>query len=54
MIIALLVGCFYGIRKLVLAARRAWAAPPTRAVVVSSVWIFVVTFFIGRIFVNLG
>jgi phospholipid/cholesterol/gamma-HCH transport system permease protein len=26
----------------------------TKAVVVSSIWIFVVTFFIGKIFVNLS
>jgi phospholipid/cholesterol/gamma-HCH transport system permease protein len=51
MIIAL-VGCFYGIRTT--GGTEGVGRSTTRAVVVSSVWIFVVTFFIGRIFVNLG
>lgn len=45
-----LVGCFYGIRTT--GGTEGVGRATTRAVVVSSVWIFVVTFFIGRIFVN--
>jgi phospholipid/cholesterol/gamma-HCH transport system permease protein len=50
-IIVALVGCFYGMRTS--GGTQGVGRATTRAVVVSSVWIFVLTFFIGRFFVNL-
>ena len=50
MIIAL-VGCFYGIQTT--GGTQGVGRSTTRAVVVASVWVFVVTFFIGKLFVNL-
>lgn len=46
-----LVGCFYGIRTA--GGTQGVGRATTQAVVVASVWIFVLTFFITRIFVNL-
>ncbi|MGH9630803.1 MAG: MlaE family ABC transporter permease [Bryobacteraceae bacterium] len=46
-----LVGCFYGMRTT--GGTQGVGLATTKAVVVSSVWIFVLTFFITRIFVNL-
>lgn len=46
-----LVGCFYGIRTV--GGTQGVGRATTQAVVVSSVWIFVVNVFITRIFVNL-
>jgi len=51
MIIAL-VGCFYGMQTT--GGTQGVGRATTKAVVVSSIWIFVVTFFIGKIFVNLS
>ncbi len=50
MIIAL-VGCFYGMRTS--GGTEGVGRSTTKAVVVSSIWIFVTTFFIGQIFINL-
>ncbi len=50
-IIIALVGCFYGLRTS--GGTQGVGRATTKAVVVSSIWIFVVTFFIGKIFVNL-
>lgn len=50
-IIIALVGCFYGMRTS--GGTEGVGRSTTKAVVVSSIWIFVVTFFIGEIFVNL-
>ena len=50
MIIAL-VGCFYGLRTT--GGTQGVGLATTRAVVVSSIWIFIVTFVIDKIFVNL-
>jgi phospholipid/cholesterol/gamma-HCH transport system permease protein len=50
MIIAL-VGCFYGLRAT--GGTQGVGLATTRAVVVSSIWIFVVTFVIDKIFVGL-
>lgn len=50
-IIIALVGCFYGMRTS--GGTQGVGRATTKAVVVSSIWIFVVTFFIGKIFVNL-
>lgn len=50
MIIAL-VGCFYGMRTS--GGTEGVGRATTKAVVVSSIWIFVTTFFIGQIFINL-
>lgn len=50
MIIAL-VGCFYGLRTS--GGTRGVGRATTQAVVVASVWIFIITFIIGKIFVNL-
>ena len=50
-IIVALVGCFYGMRTS--GGTEGVGRATTKAVVVSSIWIFVVTFFIGKIFVNL-
>lgn len=51
-IIIALVGCFYGMRTT--GGTQGVGRATTKAVVISSIWIFVVTFFIGKIFVNLG
>lgn len=50
-IIIALVGCFYGMRTS--GGTEGVGRATTRAVVVSSIWIFVTTFFIGQIFINL-
>ena len=50
-IVVSLVGCFYGMQTT--GGTQGVGRATTRAVVVSSVWIFVLTFFIGRLFVNL-
>ena len=50
MIIAL-VGCYYGMSTA--GGTEGVGRSTTKAVVVSSIWIFVVTYFIGQIFVNL-
>jgi len=50
-IIVALVGCFYGMRTT--GGTEGVGRSVTKAVVVSSIWIFVVTFFIGQIFINL-
>jgi len=50
-IIIALVGCYYGMQTT--GGTQGVGRSTTKAVVVSSVWIFVVTFFIGRLFVNL-
>lgn len=49
MVIAL-VGCFYGLRTS--GGTQGVGLATTKAVVVASVWIFVITFFITQIFVN--
>jgi phospholipid/cholesterol/gamma-HCH transport system permease protein len=50
-IIIALVGCFYGMRTT--GGTQGVGRATTQAVVVASVWIVVVTFLIGRVFVNL-
>ncbi len=50
MVIAL-VGCFYGLRTT--GGTQGVGRATTQAVVVASVWIFVLTFFITRVFVNM-
>jgi phospholipid/cholesterol/gamma-HCH transport system permease protein len=50
-IIISLVGCFYGIRTT--GGTQGVGRATTQAVVVASVWIFVVNLFITQIFVNL-
>ncbi len=50
-IIIALVGCFYGMRTS--GGTQGVGRATTQAVVVASVWVFVVTFFITRVFVNL-
>ncbi len=50
-IIIALVGCFYGMRTT--GGTEGVGRSTTKAVVVASVWIFVVTLFIGRLFVNI-
>jgi phospholipid/cholesterol/gamma-HCH transport system permease protein len=50
-IIIALVGCFYGMRTT--GGTQGVGRATTKAVVVSSIWIFIVTFFIGQIFINL-
>ncbi|MEO7143255.1 MAG: ABC transporter permease [Bryobacteraceae bacterium] len=45
-----LVGCFYGMRTS--GGTQGVGRATTKAVVVASVWIFVLTFFIGQFFVN--
>ncbi|MCW5981478.1 MAG: ABC transporter permease [Bryobacteraceae bacterium] len=50
-IIISLVGCFYGIRTT--GGTQGVGLSTTRAVVVALVWVFVTTFFIGKLFVNL-
>jgi phospholipid/cholesterol/gamma-HCH transport system permease protein len=44
-----LVGCFYGLRTT--GGTQGVGLATTRAVVVASVWVFVLTFFIGKMFV---
>ncbi len=46
-----LVGCFYGIRTS--GGTEGVGRSTTRAVVVASIWIFVTTYFLGAIFVNM-
>ncbi len=50
-IVISLVGCYYGLQTK--GGTQGVGLSTTRAVVVSSIWIIVLTFFIGRIFVNL-
>ena len=50
-IIIALVGCYYGIRTS--GGTEGVGRATTKAVVVSSIWIFVSTFFIGQVFINL-
>ncbi len=50
-IVIALVGCFYGMRTT--GGTQGVGLATTRAVVVASVWVFVLTFFIGNFFVNL-
>jgi phospholipid/cholesterol/gamma-HCH transport system permease protein len=50
-IVIALVGCFYGMRTS--GGTQGVGRATTQAVVVASVWIFVLTLFITRIFVNL-
>ena len=45
-----LIGCFYGLRTS--GGTQGVGRSTTQAVVVASVWIFVLTFFIGRIFLS--
>ena len=47
-----LVGCFYGMNTS--GGTQGVGRSTTQAVVVAFIWIIVITFFIGRIFVNLG
>lgn len=51
-IIIALVGCFYGMRTT--GGTEGVGRATTKAVVVSSIWIFITTFFIGQIFINIG
>ncbi len=50
-IIIALVGCFYGMRTS--GGTEGVGRATTKAVVISSIWIFITTFFIGQIFINL-
>jgi phospholipid/cholesterol/gamma-HCH transport system permease protein len=50
-IVIALVGCFYGLRTT--GGNQGVGLSTTRAVVVASVWVFVLTFFIGKFFVSL-
>jgi phospholipid/cholesterol/gamma-HCH transport system permease protein len=50
-VIVSLVGCYYGMRTT--GGTQGVGRSTTRAVVVASVWIFVLTFFIGKLFVGL-
>jgi phospholipid/cholesterol/gamma-HCH transport system permease protein len=50
-ILIALVGCFYGMRTS--GGTEGVGRATTKAVVWSSIWIFIVTYFIGNIFVNL-
>jgi phospholipid/cholesterol/gamma-HCH transport system permease protein len=50
-IIIALVGCFYGMRTS--GGTEGVGRSTTRAVVTSSIWIFVTTYFLGKIFVNM-
>lgn len=50
-IIIAMVGCFYGMRTS--GGTEGVGRATTKAVVVSSIWIFLVTYFIGTIFVNI-
>ena len=46
-----LIGCFYGMRTT--GGTQGVGRATTRAVVVASVWVFILTFFIGKFFVSL-
>jgi phospholipid/cholesterol/gamma-HCH transport system permease protein len=50
-IIIAMVGCFYGMRTS--GGTEGVGRATTKAVVISSIWIFLVTYFIGNIFVNI-
>jgi len=50
-IIIALVGCFYGMRTS--GGTEGVGRSTTKAVVASSIWIFVTTYFVGKIFVNM-
>ncbi len=50
-IVIALVGCFYGLQTT--GGTQGVGRATTRAVVVASVWVFVLTFFIGKLFVRL-
>jgi phospholipid/cholesterol/gamma-HCH transport system permease protein len=50
-IVIALVGCYYGMSTT--GGTQGVGRATTQAVVVSSIWVIVITFFIGRIFVNL-
>ncbi|HUA84457.1 MAG TPA: ABC transporter permease [Bryobacteraceae bacterium] len=50
-IIIALVGCFYGMRTS--GGTEGVGRATTRAVVSSSIWIFITTYFLGKIFVNM-
>lgn len=50
-IIIALVGCFYGVRTS--GGTEGVGRSTTKAVVTSSIWIFVTTYFLGKIFVNM-
>src|SRR5581483_3325255 len=50
-IVIALIGCFYGLRTT--GGTQGVGRATTQAVVTASIWIFVVTFFIDKIFVNL-
>jgi phospholipid/cholesterol/gamma-HCH transport system permease protein len=50
-IVIALVGCFYGLRTT--GGTQGVGLATTKAVVVASVWVFVLTFFIGKFFVSL-
>jgi len=50
-IVISLVGCYYGMSTT--GGTQGVGRATTQAVVVSSIWIIVITFFIGRVFVNL-
>jgi phospholipid/cholesterol/gamma-HCH transport system permease protein len=51
-IVIAMVGCFYGMRTS--GGTQGVGKATTNAVVWSSIWIFVVSYFIGQMFVNLG
>lgn len=51
-IVIALVGCYYGMQTT--GGTQGVGRATTQAVVVASVWIFVLTFFIGKFFVQLG
>lgn len=50
-IVIALVGCFYGLRTT--GGTQGVGLATTKAVVVASVWVFILTFFIGKFFVSL-
>ena len=50
-VVVSLVGCYYGMQTT--GGTQGVGRSTTRAVVVASVWIFVITFFIGKLFVSL-
>lgn len=50
-IIIALIGCFYGMRTS--GGTEGVGRSTTRAVVASSIWIFITTYFLGKIFVNM-
>lgn len=51
-LIIALVGCYYGMQTT--GGTQGVGRATTQSVVVAQIWIIIVTFFIGRIFVNLG